>query len=137
MYDLYDSFEQEESMESVTPKVKKDTLKDAFDRALWKIVGGEEIHKDVFTMRDAREFFERMLERRPASEQMEDTCALYVEQTGGCYVIKQVLMDKNGNFVRQTTKSYYGREITAKHIDEMVMKYMKGQTVRIMANPNQ
>lgn len=135
MSNIYD--EQEDSMESVNPRVRKDTLKDVLSRGLWQIVGYEEIHKETFTMRDAREFFENMLGRRPYSEQMEDTCVLFVERMDDHYVIKQILMDKNGNFVRQTTKSYYGREITAKYVDESVITYMKGETVRIMGNPNQ
>ena len=105
-------------------------------RMLWKTLAVQETKKEVFTLREARELFDRMLARRPIEEQMEDTCALSVERENGGYLIKLILMDKNRNFVRMTTKSYYGYVLTAKHIDEMLGRYMNGQTVRILPNPN-
>ncbi|HIR13681.1 MAG TPA: hypothetical protein IAB31_07145 [Candidatus Choladousia intestinavium] len=136
MSDLYDAWEQEDFRTSPEQDVRRDTVFDAVKRMLWKTLAVQETKKEVFTLREARELFDRMLARRPIEEQMEDTCALSVERENGGYLIKLILMDKNRNFVRMTTKSYYGYVLTAKHIDEMLGRYMNGQTVRILPNPN-
>lgn len=133
---IYDTFGQQEITGGAEQHVRRDTVLDKIKRAMWNAVAADEIHKDIFTMADARSFFDQMLSKRPVSEQMEDTCTIAIERDSDRYTITQVLMDKNGNPVRMTAKSYYGRVLTAKHIDELVVKYMDGQTVRIMPNPN-
>lgn len=117
--------------EQSTPR---DRLSDAMERFLRKALAVDDT--DVFTLAIARQLFDKMLSDRPVSEQMEDKCALRVEKVGATYQITLILMDKDENFVKKTTKSYYGYNFVANYIDETVVRYMDGQKLRIMQNPN-
>lgn len=117
--------------EQSTPR---DRLSDAMERFLRKALAVDDT--DVFTLAIARQLFDKMLSDRPVSEQMEDKCALRVEKVGTTYQITLILMDKDENFVKKTTKSYYGYNFVANYIDETVVRYMDGQKLRIMQNPN-
>lgn len=119
------------SFEQSTPR---DRLSDAMERFLRKALAVDD--RDVFTLAIARQLFDKMLSDRPVSEQMEDKCALRVEKVGTIYQITLILMDKDENFVKKTTKSYYGYNFVANYIDETVVRYMDGQKLRIMQNPN-
>lgn len=119
------------SFEQSTPR---DRLSDAMERFLRKALAVDDT--DVFTLAIARQLFDKMLSDRPVSEQMEDKCALRVEKVGTIYQITLILMDKDENFVKKTTKSYYGYNFVANYIDETVVRYMDGQKLRIMQNPN-
>ena len=119
------------SFEQRTPR---DLLSDAMERFLRKALAVDDT--DVFTLAIARQLFDKMLSDRPVSEQMEDKCALRVEKVGTIYQITLILMDKDENFVKKTTKSYYGYNFVANYIDETVVRYMDGQKLRIMQNPN-
>lgn len=119
------------SFEQSTPR---DRLSDAMERFLRKALGVDDV--DVFTLAIARQLFDKMLSDRPVSEQMEDKCALRVEKVGTTYKITLILIDKDENFVKKTTKSYYGYNFVANYIDETVVRYMDGQKLRIMQNPN-
>lgn len=118
-------------LEQNTPR---DRLSDVIDRFLRKALSVDDT--DVFTLAIARQLFDRMLSDRPVSEQMEDKCALRVEQVGTKYRITLILLDKNENFVKKTTKAYYGYNFIANYIDETVVRYMDGHKLRIMQNPN-
>ncbi len=117
--------------EQSTPR---DRFSDAMERFLRKALAVDDT--DVFTLAIARQLFDKMLSDRPVSEQMEDKCALRVEKVGTTYQITLILMDKDENFVKKTTKSYYGYNFVANYIDETVVRYMDGQKLRIMQNPN-
>lgn len=117
--------------EQSTPR---DRFSDAMERILRKALAVDDT--DVFTLAIARQLFDKMLSDRPVSEQMEDKCALRVEKVGTTYQITLILMDKDENFVKKTTKSYYGYNFVANYIDETVVRYMDGQKLRIMQNPN-
>lgn len=134
MSDMYNAWEQEEQSQDCNP-VRKDRISDALERFLRAKLAPEDT--EVFTLAQARALFDKMLSARPISEQMEDKCALEIEREGGKYRIKLVLLDKNNNCVQATTKSYYGYVFNANHIDETVVRYMGGQKLRIMPNPNQ
>lgn len=135
MHDFYNAWEQEEAYAEQGDAVRRDRLVDGMERFLRKALSVDDT--DIFTMAKARQLFDRMLTDRPISEQMEDKCGLYVKKANGRYHIKLVLLDKNNQFVRMTSKSYYGYELQANYIDETVSRYMGGQELRIMNNPNQ
>ena len=134
MNEQFNAWEQEDSQPQDSTYVRRDQITDAIERFLRAKLAPE--NTEIFTLAQARALFDKMLSARPISEQLEDKCAIEIERLGGRYQIKLVLLDKNNNCVQATTKSYYGYEFHANHIDETVVRFMGNQKLRIMQNPN-
>lgn len=107
-------------------------LTDRLSQILWdEVIGRDEVHIKTLDMDNVRRFF-----MRAAGENAKVfRCGLKIEPKGNHYVITQLMLDKEGKVLRDGSDFYVGRQIYAEQLDDSVIEFMAGKTLRLMDLP--
>ena len=105
---------------------------DQFERIFYeKILARDEFVLTDFTMANAWKFFLECAEKNKKVK----SCVLDIEPKGNWYKISQLMLDEKGMPVYANEKSYVGRVIKAKALEEDVVKFMNGEHRQTMKMP--
>ena len=110
----------------------KERFVDKLGSFLWdEVFGRSETRPAVFQMSDAWQFFLEVAQKHPHVAK----CVLNIEPKGERFVIMQLMIDANGELIKDGASSYLGRRIVAEALDESVPKFMMGETRKTMEIP--
>lgn len=105
---------------------------DQMERVLYeKILARDEYVVSTFKMANAWKFFMVCAEKNKKVK----SCVLDIEPKGNWYKVSQLMLDESGMPIYANEKSYVGRVIKAKVLDDDVVDFMKGEHRQIMKMP--
>ena len=101
-------------------------LGERLEYTLYQILCGDDVRPKLFSMRDARRYLQDVADDPPEVA----GCVLEVKPKGQKYSVVQLMVNKEGQLIKNGKDAYLGRTLTANEIDDSVVRFMNGETRR-------